>query len=89
MTTFVGECREAFERWASAQGYGCHKYSCGAYRAIEWQQNWVGFQAAWKGNSKRMEAIMAGIEKNSFVETDQQNRLVMTEDVLRIIGSNQ
>jgi len=37
--------REAFEKYAKSEGYMCPKYSDGSYRAIEWQQQWIGWQA--------------------------------------------
>jgi hypothetical protein len=49
------ECRAEFEGFARAHGYGCHKYSDGDYRAIEWQQKWLGFKVAWNLRSPMRE----------------------------------
>lgn len=42
--------RTAFEMWQKAEypQTTCSKYKDGSYRAIETQQNWIGWQAAWE-----------------------------------------
>ena len=42
----MSKMQEAFERWATAQGFGIELDADGDYAALSTKDSWLGFQAA-------------------------------------------